>query len=250
MPATKNLDQLLDDLVDLDDPQQLDQLIGRTEAKLNLLRALRGLEAPNGHVPPPIPKALTPPRPAKKRKAQDDDDPLDEKFDGPPAPKESSGSRAENKLGRQRAIAHILKQGPRSLSDLSRETAIGTSTLWNLLKSPWFEQAEKGGPYSLTDEGRVAIKNKPNVHTLKREPKPPKAATAKPKAAAGELPAKLGAFLKANGPKSVADLRKALDCDGVVLTELVDNHSWFERDHGLVRLTSAGHTHFSAGQEP
>lgn len=239
MPA-KTIDQLLDDVANHAD---LDAMIAKTESRLTLLRALRGMEAPNGHV---AQIAAAPVKPAAKpstKKAIAKDDDLDD-YDGPPPAKESANSRNANKTGRQMAIVHVLLKGPLRLADIARETGLKVPTVHTLLQSPWFSQDHKGGPYSATDEGKQAINGKAIPATTK--PVVPKPTVS---AVIIDLAERLGAFLKANGPKQRDALRNALGCNDDQLERVLEN-PWFEKDDGKFTLSSEGHIEFSRHQEP
>jgi hypothetical protein len=139
MPATKNpTDQQLDDLVELQ-PDQLDALIIREEAKLRVLKALRGGEPSlNGHIKPkPKPKAQ-----ARTPGASEEPSP---KPKTPTAP--TTGTLAE------RAGTFLKMHGPKRRDGLRNALGCSDEQIETLLEHAWF--TKDNGMITLSTEGHT-----------------------------------------------------------------------------------------------
>jgi hypothetical protein len=150
----------------------------------------------------------------------------------------SGGSRREKKVATQLAIARMLLVGPKRLREIAADLGAPSQTACGLLKSPWFEKVSGFfGAYQLADAGRAAV-NGSEVNSNGKMPAEP----------AGDLATRLGSYLKLNGPKRRDFLPGALgvaksEIQGLI-GDLGDKHAWFEKDNGMITLSSEGHGAF------
>lgn len=215
----QTIERRLDDLiVDLRGGNDLDELIAATESRLRFLNALRGVEpappaaAPSHHANGKAPKVK-----AKAAKAT------------------AGHSRKSQVAEREEQVAAFLQGGPRKLKDIERELGIPTSSLHSILaKSPRFQK---------TGHGEYGLSSTPG-----QRPKAPPASKPVPAPSTGNLAERLGAFLKANGPRRSDAIRHSLGCS-IEQLEVLLEHPWFEKDNGMFTLTTDGHTEFSRGQD-